>query len=203
MNIIQRLEAGRSSRFKSGKTIPEFRPGDTLRVGVKVVEGERTRIQNFEGVCIARANAALAFLRPQDQLRRGVERVFPLYSPNIKIRSRSSAATSARQALSARPHRKVGPDRRAARHAPPKVVAGAATPTRRPSRQAEPVRTRWEGGRCGGRPFSAAGWISDHARSSFVVASFVPKTGSHFRHDALCARTADLRGSRAPAAGWR
>ena len=59
MNIIQQLEAEAIEQFKSGKNIPEFRPGDTLRVGVKVVEGERTRIQNFEDVCIARANRGL------------------------------------------------------------------------------------------------------------------------------------------------
>ena len=56
MNLIQQLEAEAIEQFKSSKSIPDFRPGDTLRVGVKVVEGDRTRIQNFEGVCIARAN---------------------------------------------------------------------------------------------------------------------------------------------------
>ena len=59
MNLIQQLEAEAIEQFGKTKTIPEFRPGDTLRVGVKVVEGERTRIQNFEGVCIARANRGL------------------------------------------------------------------------------------------------------------------------------------------------
>ena len=60
MNLLQQLEAEAIEQFSQSKTIPEFRPGDTLRVGVKVVEGERTRIQNFEGVCIARANRGLA-----------------------------------------------------------------------------------------------------------------------------------------------
>ena len=59
MNLIQTLEAEAIEQFKSNKSIPEFRPGDTLRVGVKVVEGERTRVQNYEGVCIARANRGL------------------------------------------------------------------------------------------------------------------------------------------------
>jgi len=59
MNLIQQLEAEQIERLTEGRSIPEFRPGDTLRVGVKVVEGERTRIQNFEGVCIARANRGL------------------------------------------------------------------------------------------------------------------------------------------------
>src|SRR5690349_24190791 len=83
MNLIQQLEAEQIQA--SGKTIPEFRPGDTLRVGVKVVEGERTRIQNFEGVCIARANKGMgsSFTVRKISFGEGVERVFPLYSPNI------------------------------------------------------------------------------------------------------------------------
>src|SRR5437868_3118970 len=84
MNLIQQLEAEQIAA--SGKNIPEFRPGDTLRVGVKVVEGERTRIQNFEGVCIARANKGLgsSFTVRKISFGEGVERVFPLYSPNVE-----------------------------------------------------------------------------------------------------------------------
>jgi large subunit ribosomal protein L19 len=84
MNLIQQLEAEQIAA--SGKKIPEFRPGDTLRVGVKVVEGERTRIQNFEGVCIARANRGLgsSFTVRKISFGEGVERVFPLYSPNVE-----------------------------------------------------------------------------------------------------------------------
>ena len=83
MNLIQQLEAEQIAA--SGKKIPEFRPGDTLRVGVKVVEGERTRIQNFEGVCIARSNKGLgsSFTVRKISFGEGVERVFPLYSPNV------------------------------------------------------------------------------------------------------------------------
>ena len=85
MNIIQQLEAEAIEQFKSGKKIPEFRPGDTLRVGVKVVEGDRTRIQNFEGVCIARSNKGLgsSFTVRKISFGEGVERVFPLYSPSV------------------------------------------------------------------------------------------------------------------------
>src|ERR687892_825633 len=85
MNIIQQLEAEAIEQFKSGKKIPDFRPGDTLRVGVKVVEGDRTRIQNFEGVCIARANKGLgsSFTVRKISFGEGVERVFPLYSPTV------------------------------------------------------------------------------------------------------------------------
>jgi large subunit ribosomal protein L19 len=83
MNLIQQLEAEQIAA--SGKKIPEFRPGDTLRVGVKVVEGERTRIQNFEGVCIARSNRGMGscFTVRKISFGEGVERVFPLYSPNV------------------------------------------------------------------------------------------------------------------------
>ena len=83
MNLIQQIEAEEIQ--KAGKTIPEFRPGDTLRVGVRVVEGERTRVQNYEGVCIARSNKGIGsnFTVRKISFGEGVERVFPLYSPNI------------------------------------------------------------------------------------------------------------------------
>lgn len=86
MNLIQQLEAEAIEQFAATKTIPEFRPGDTLRVGVRVVEGDRTRVQNFEGVCIARANRGLgsSFTVRKISFGEGVERVFPLYSPNIE-----------------------------------------------------------------------------------------------------------------------
>jgi large subunit ribosomal protein L19 len=85
MNLIQTLEAEAIEAFKAGKTIPEFRPGDTLKVGVKVVEGERTRVQAYEGVCIARTNRGMgsSFTVRKISFGEGVERVFPLYSPNI------------------------------------------------------------------------------------------------------------------------
>ena len=86
MNIIQQLEAEAIEQFKSSKKVPEFRPGDTVRVGVRVVEGDRTRIQNYEGVCIARSNKGLgsSFTVRKISFGEGVERVFPLYSPNIE-----------------------------------------------------------------------------------------------------------------------
>ena len=85
MNLIQTLEAEQIAKFLENKKIPEFRPGDTLKVGVKVVEGERTRVQNYEGVCIARANRGMgsSFTVRKISFGEGVERVFPLYSPNI------------------------------------------------------------------------------------------------------------------------
>ena len=86
MNLIQQIEAEQIAKMSEGKTIPDFRPGDTLKVGVKVVEGERTRVQNYEGVCIARANKGIGsnFTVRKISFGEGVERVFPLYSPNIE-----------------------------------------------------------------------------------------------------------------------
>src|SRR3546814_1066013 len=103
MNLIQTLEAEAIEEFKSKKSIPDFRAGDTLRVGVRVVEGERTRIQNYEGVCIARSNRALgsSFTVRKISFGEGVERVFPLYSPNIDSITvvRSEEHTSELQSL--------------------------------------------------------------------------------------------------------
>ncbi|MCJ7422281.1 50S ribosomal protein L19 [Sphingomicrobium astaxanthinifaciens] len=85
MNIIQTLEQEQIAELTKDKKVPEFRPGDTLRVGVRVVEGQRTRVQNFEGVCIARSNRGVNsnFTVRKISFGEGVERVFPLYSPNI------------------------------------------------------------------------------------------------------------------------
>ena len=71
--------------LSSKKDIPEFRAGDTLKVGVNVVEGERSRIQNFEGVCLAKVNRGMGsnFTVRKMSFGEGVERVFPLYSPNV------------------------------------------------------------------------------------------------------------------------
>ena len=85
MNLIQQLEAEQIEKLTAKRAIPEFRPGDTLKVGVKVVEGERTRVQNYEGVCSARSNKGMgsSFTVRKISFGEGVERVFPLYSPNI------------------------------------------------------------------------------------------------------------------------
>ena len=83
MNLIQTLEAEAIENL--GKDIPEFRAGDTVRVGVKVVEGTRERVQNFEGVVIARSNRGMGsnFTVRKMSFGEGVERVFPLYSPIV------------------------------------------------------------------------------------------------------------------------
>ena len=85
MNLIQTIEVENIAKLLEKRAIPDFRPGDTLKVGVKVVEGERTRVQNYEGVCIARANRGMgsSFTVRKISFGEGVERVFPLYSPNI------------------------------------------------------------------------------------------------------------------------
>ncbi len=84
MNLLQQLEAEHIEEL--GKTIPDFSPGDTIRVGFKVTEGTRTRIQNYEGVCISRKGGdrlAASFTVRKISFGEGVERVFPLYSPQI------------------------------------------------------------------------------------------------------------------------
>ncbi len=83
MNLIQTLEAEAIENL--GKDIPDFRAGDTVRVGVRVVEGNRERIQNFEGVVIARSNRSMGsnFTVRKMSFGEGVERVFPLYSPIV------------------------------------------------------------------------------------------------------------------------
>lgn len=85
MNIIQTYEAEQIARLTEARAVPEFQPGDTVRVMVKVVEGERSRAQAYEGVCIARSNKGLNsnFTVRKISYGEGVERVFPLYSPLI------------------------------------------------------------------------------------------------------------------------
>jgi large subunit ribosomal protein L19 len=85
MNLIQTLEQEAITSLVANKTIPEFRAGDTIKVGVKVIEGERSRIQFYEGVCIARSNKGMGsnFTVRKMSFGEGVERVFPLYSPNV------------------------------------------------------------------------------------------------------------------------
>jgi large subunit ribosomal protein L19 len=85
MNLLQQIERDQLAKLSAERPVPEFRPGDTLKVSVKVVEGERTRLQQFEGVCIARKNAGInsAFTVRKISYGEGVERVFPLYSPVV------------------------------------------------------------------------------------------------------------------------
>ncbi|QMW23492.1 50S ribosomal protein L19 [Sandaracinobacteroides saxicola] len=86
MNIIQTIEAEQIAKLTQKRAVPLFRAGDTLKVGVKVVEGDRTRVQTFEGVCIARSNRGINsnFTVRKISFGEGVERVFPLYSPIVE-----------------------------------------------------------------------------------------------------------------------
>ena len=85
MNIIENIEKEQMEKLLEGKSIPEFKAGDTLKVHTKVKEGDRERIQVYEGVCIARKNDGLnsSFTVRKISFGEGVERVFPLYSPNV------------------------------------------------------------------------------------------------------------------------
>jgi large subunit ribosomal protein L19 len=85
MNIIQQLEAEQAAKLVEGKTIPEFRPGDTVVVNVKVKEGDRSRIQAYEGVVISRQGGGLneSFTVRKISYGEGVERVFPVHGPLI------------------------------------------------------------------------------------------------------------------------
>jgi large subunit ribosomal protein L19 len=86
MNVIEELEKEEAARLTSGKKIPNFAPGDTVRVNVRIKEGERERIQAFEGVCIARAGGGLqeSFTVRKISFGEGVERLFPVMSPMIE-----------------------------------------------------------------------------------------------------------------------
>lgn len=86
MNLIDTLNAEETARVLGDKTIPTFSPGDTLRVNVRIKEGERERVQAYEGVCIAKAGGGLnaSFTVRKISFGEGVERVFPLYSPMLE-----------------------------------------------------------------------------------------------------------------------
>jgi large subunit ribosomal protein L19 len=85
LNIIQTLDAEQAAKLGESRKIPKFQPGDTVIVNVKVKEGERSRVQAYEGVCIARNGGGLqeSFTVRKISYGEGVERVFPIYSPNI------------------------------------------------------------------------------------------------------------------------
>ena len=127
MNVIQQLEQEQVAKLSAGKTIPDFEPGDTVLVNVKVTEGDRTRVQAYEGVCIARSGGGLheSFTVRKISYGEGVERVFPLYSPMIdsikvvrrgKVRRAKLYYLRGRTGKSARIAEKLGakPDAKAA-----------------------------------------------------------------------------------------
>jgi large subunit ribosomal protein L19 len=85
MNVLQEIEREQVERLAANRPVPSFQPGDTVRVSLRVVEGERERVQAFEGVCIARKNAGINsnFTLRKISYGEGVERIFPLHSPRI------------------------------------------------------------------------------------------------------------------------
>lgn len=86
MNSLQEFEKAQVTKLAAERQIPDFGPGDTVKVNVKVVEGDRERVQAYEGVCIARKNAGInsSFTVRKISNNEGVERVFPLYSPRLE-----------------------------------------------------------------------------------------------------------------------
>jgi large subunit ribosomal protein L19 len=139
MDLIATLEAEQAAKLMEGKTIPEFQPGDTVIVNVKVKEGDRSRVQAYEGVCISRSGGGLneSFTVRKISYGEGVERVFPIYSPNIdsikvvrrgKVRRAKLYYLRDRRGKSARIAEKVdntekGKARRAAKAKKPAPVA--------------------------------------------------------------------------------
>ena len=85
MNLLKEIETEQMAKLSAGKEIPDFQPGDTLIVNVKIIEGEKSRVQAYEGVCIGRAGSGLNenFTVRKISYGEGVERVFPLYAPMI------------------------------------------------------------------------------------------------------------------------
>jgi large subunit ribosomal protein L19 len=142
MNMIAELEAEQVAKL--GKTIPDFQPGDTVIVNVKVKEGERTRVQAYEGVCIARNGGGLneSFTVRKISYGEGVERVFPVYSPNIdsikvirrgKVRRAKLYYLRDRRGKSARIAEKMeSPAAKAARETAKKVAKASAKTAKSP-----------------------------------------------------------------------
>jgi large subunit ribosomal protein L19 len=136
MNMLQTIEREHAATLKSGREIPEFAPGDTIRVGVRVVEGEKTRVQAFEGVCIARKGAGLneSFTVRKISFGEGVERVFPLLAPVIdyiqvvrrgRVRRAKLYYLRGRTGKAARIREKTGPGRTA--RAPKRTKPGPSS----------------------------------------------------------------------------
>jgi large subunit ribosomal protein L19 len=157
MSIIAEINAARAAKLLAGRTIPAFAPGDTLVVNVKVKEGDRTRVQAYEGVCIARAGSGLneSFTVRKISYGEGVERVFPVYSPNIdsiklvrrgRVRRAKLYYLRDRRGKSARIAEKTEtPAAKSAREAAKKEVKAAAK-SKKAAAVALPAAAKGEGG---------------------------------------------------------
>ncbi|HEY8566090.1 MAG TPA: 50S ribosomal protein L19 [Beijerinckiaceae bacterium] len=130
MNIIEMLEKEQVAKLTAGRTIPDFQPGDTLIVNVKVKEGERSRVQAYEGVCIARSGSGLneSFTVRKISYGEGVERVFPVYGPlidSIKVVRRGKVRRAKLYYLRDRRGKSARIAERVERAAPQKAPAAA------------------------------------------------------------------------------
>ena len=183
MNIIQRYEAEQIARLSASRGVPDFVPGDTVRVAVKVVEGERTRTQAFEGVCIARSNKGLNsnFTVRKISYGEGVERVFPLYSPLIAeiavvrrgdvrraklyyLRGRSGKRA---RIAETRAHRRCPPARRRRLPTKPKrLIDNRARPGHEGEETPCPTRSH---ARCSTRSGTATSWRSSRTGRAFCT----------------------------------
>ncbi len=147
MNIIEQLEAAQAEKLGALRPTPEFQPGDTVIVNVKVKEGERTRVQAYEGVCIARSGGGVneSFTVRKISYGEGVERVFPIFSPNIdsikvirrgRVRRAKLYYLRDRRGKSARiAERMETPAAKAAREADKKQAKAAARTTKAAKKQ--------------------------------------------------------------------
>jgi len=145
MNIIDELEKEQVAALEARRPVPEFRPGDTLKVNVKVTEGERTRVQAFEGLCIARAGRGIneSFTVRKISFGEGVERVFPVHSPMIEsievlrrgrvrraklyyLRARRGKSARIAEATDVRTRRLIDAERKAAAEAKAEAAAEKA-----------------------------------------------------------------------------
>ena len=148
MNLLQQIEREQVERLAANRPVPVFEPGDTVRVSLRVVEGERERVQAFEGVCIARKNAGVSsnFTLRKISYGEGVERVFPLYSPritSIEVVRRGvvrraklyylRGRTGKRARIAERARTTVRPDGGARPAAQPEVEPIPATPSNEPT----------------------------------------------------------------------
>jgi large subunit ribosomal protein L19 len=153
MNLLQTLDKEQVAKLATGKTMPDFAPGDTVRVNVKIKEGERERVQAFEGVCIGRKNAGVnsSFTVRKISYGEGVERVFPLHSPRIdsieivrkgRVRRAKLYYLRGRAGKSARIQegsQRVRDESEAAETAPPAAAASAAPAAKPAAPAAKPA----------------------------------------------------------------
>ena len=148
MNLLKEIENEQVAKLSAGKEIPDFQPGDTVIVNVKIVEGERARVQAYEGVCIGRAGSGLNenFTVRKISYGEGVERVFPLYSPmieSITVVRRGKVRRAKLYYL------------RGLRGNPPAFSSGRTTRQKRP---APPARRRRSNSNPPPRDYSAGRW---------------------------------------------